>query len=406
MKTILPVLISIIAVSISFGDVHYVAISGGNVAPYTNWTTAAINIQAAIDEASSGDIILVSNGTYSGAINVTKSVTVQSVNGPSTTTILGHVELNNFFGLTCWFEGFTVRGGTDSYGGGIDASWSATVRGCIITGNSASQWGGGIRCYFGGIVENCLIFSNSASLRGGGVYFDSGGTIRNCVITRNTSSRGGGLAVIGGGTVINSIIYNNTASTDGANYYHYSYPVYLFSCTTPAVTNGEGNIDQNPLLGGQYYRVASNSPCIDVGTNLSLITSDFFGTPRPLDGNNDAVARHDIGAHEYVHPLADSDADGVLDVNELNAGSNPTDSLSFLHITAVERTVEMPLGDIISWQSSTGRQYAIEAMPLADSFESASVVASNITSAGTLTTFTNLVTELDESTVYRIIVNK
>ena len=45
-------------------DMHYVSLSGGHTPPFTNWPTAATNIQAAIDAAVSNDTVLVTNGVY------------------------------------------------------------------------------------------------------------------------------------------------------------------------------------------------------------------------------------------------------------------------------------------------------------------------------------------------------
>src|SRR5512144_1832806 len=61
--------------------------------PYTNWITAGTNIQNAVDAASAGDEIVVTNGIYASGsratsgdlrpnrLSVTKSVIVRSVNG-------------------------------------------------------------------------------------------------------------------------------------------------------------------------------------------------------------------------------------------------------------------------------------------------------------------------------------
>ena len=84
-------------------DTHYVAASSSApVAPYTNgWSSAATNIQEAVDAAIDGDTVLVANGVYdsgdttspvlpySTRVNVDKAVTVASDGDPDTTVIVG-----------------------------------------------------------------------------------------------------------------------------------------------------------------------------------------------------------------------------------------------------------------------------------------------------------------------------
>src|SRR5262249_27792436 len=133
--------------------------------PYTNWATAASNIQDAIDVAALGDRILVTNGTYqtgeraiagamSNRVAVTKPlVVVQSVNGPATTVIKGN-PAGGANAVRCVYlasgailDGFTLTDGTtqssgdavtEQSGAGVWCqSPAAIVTNCVITGNIA-----------------------------------------------------------------------------------------------------------------------------------------------------------------------------------------------------------------------------------------------------------------------------
>src|SRR6266567_5998287 len=151
--------------------VLYVNVSNGAPAPpYTTWATAATNIQDAVEVASSGDQILVTNGVYQtggqvvyGALTnrvaVTKALTVQSVNGPDVTVIQGTPGASDI-AVRCVYltngallAGFTLTNGgtrasgddsTERTGGALwSESTSAVASNCLITSSSSSQWGGG-----------------------------------------------------------------------------------------------------------------------------------------------------------------------------------------------------------------------------------------------------------------------
>ena len=89
------------ATSSALATVRYVNVNNANpTPPYTNWATAATNIQDAVDAAGAGDEIVVTNGTYAGGsqvdphgnfnfVVVDKPLVLSSVNGPDVTMIDG-----------------------------------------------------------------------------------------------------------------------------------------------------------------------------------------------------------------------------------------------------------------------------------------------------------------------------
>ena len=90
-----------------YSSIVYVSPAGGNVSPYDTWATAAHVIQDAVDAASAGDVVLVSNGVYStgsgkrsacallNRVFVDKAIIVEALNGPGVTVIEGQGPLGN-----------------------------------------------------------------------------------------------------------------------------------------------------------------------------------------------------------------------------------------------------------------------------------------------------------------------
>ena len=151
--------------------------------PYTNWPTAATNIQDALDAAAAGDQIVATNGTYAWGsrvdpdygdptcVVVDKSLILSSVNGPGVTVING--------------------------GGAVRCLYltnDAVMVGFTLTNGSGTDCGGGVYCEFtNAVLTNCVLSGNSAGSGGGGAA--SGGTLNNCALTGNSAYDGGGAYV-------------------------------------------------------------------------------------------------------------------------------------------------------------------------------------------------------------------
>jgi len=224
-----------------FADTRYVNVNNPSpVSPYDTWAKAATNIQDAVDAAVSGDTVLVTNGTYASGgaatpgytlqnrVVVTNAITLQSVNGPESTIIVGNGPQGNDAVRCAYLEdnvvmlGFTLSNGhtlttgssRDRLAGGLLVIGTAFVSNCVIRECDAIYNGGGVYLYGSATLHSCIVTNNWAykfgdDLRGGGVYMASGGLLTNCTIIGNSAKLGGGVYMNSGGTVAGSIISDN-----------------------------------------------------------------------------------------------------------------------------------------------------------------------------------------------------
>jgi hypothetical protein len=193
----LPSLALFVALALNASAVtRYVDLNSPNpTSPYTDWLTAATNIQDAVDAAVAGDTVLVTNGVYAtggravygtmtNRVTVDKTLTLRSVSGPDVTIIEGHKVLPNGYGagaIRCVYLtngatllGFTLAGGATAIGGE----------------DSRLGWGAGLWCESNdAYATNCVITNCVAEYAAGGAVR---GTLDHCTITSTVGDYGGG----------------------------------------------------------------------------------------------------------------------------------------------------------------------------------------------------------------------
>lgn len=312
-------------------------------------------IQPAIDEAETGDEIVLSPGEYVGSLVIGATglkLRARSTGDPTgdPVVIRGDGTSPTISLTAAGTEAFQLIGlvitGADHQadGGGILCSAaSPTIINCTIQGNSA-QRGGGIASLLGASPRliNCILRGNSAEL--GGAVYCSGGDISlvNCTLAANTALEGASLAcrsprLASPSEVIirNSILWNQAAEV--ANFDVSS--IDIAHSTVYGGWPGQGNLSSDPLFvrqadlvggdwGDLHLRPCSNSAdaaaVAFLPTDLADLDADgdlSESLPIDLDGRPRIQgAAPDMGAYEGVRTgqlLADMNGDCAVDIGDL-----------------------------------------------------------------------------------------
>jgi len=297
----------------------------GPVRNGSTWGSAFTSISAALAVATPGAEVWVAAGSYPENITVpsgvgvyggfagTESTRDQRDPARNITTIDGGhsgavVSIANC-GSPTTIDGFTIKNGSATLGGGVYSYNSiSTIQGNKITGNSASYGGGVFVSGTNSFVANNIISGNTATT-GAGVYCQSADyntyIVSNTIAYNTASGQGGGIAcaTVGSPWVVNNIValnssgvYADSSSAPTLKYNDvYGNTTYQYS----GVSAGTGDISSdpqfaNPMMGD--FRIGPASPCIDQGSNSY---SGLGSNSKDIDGqarfNNTTI---DIGADE------------------------------------------------------------------------------------------------------------
>jgi hypothetical protein len=248
-------------------------------------------IQAGLNAAQSGDIVLVQSGTYIENLFWPSRNGISLIGIDSTNTII---------------DGSQVMSVITIYGNNIIDS-TTVISGFRIKNGSGVQKGGGIFCKDASpVLKNLSVNNNSATLDGGGLYIENGScTILNCSIWSNSvsqsSSYGGGLYITGKQCTFNNVyIISNTAPLGSTGGIYCGSGINMKNCKisfNTANTNGGAYIANNIALTNTEI---SNNFCngnFGTGGALTLIYASGI-IENSLISNN--TAYYNVGGGAYL----------------------------------------------------------------------------------------------------------
>jgi len=296
----------------------YVATNGSDTAPYDTWEKAASSIQAAIDAASAGDIIIVGSsdtghgtGEYTENVDVNKSLTIKSERGSDNTTVIAKNAWDHVFdvqansvtigGENC---GFSIYGATGDWKAGIYLG--SGITGCTIQDNRCG-WDNTNNNDYGIYLvssSNNTLTNNNASNNSFGIILNESG---NNTLTGNTANNNyyDGIYLDHSS---NNTLTGNTASSNA------SYGIYLEDSGNNTLTGNTASSNYNGIyleesgnntLTGNT--ASSNADCgiyLDYSCNANTLT----GNTASSNGNsgiylysssNDTLTDNTMSGNQY-----------------------------------------------------------------------------------------------------------
>ncbi|KPA11826.1 secreted protein containing Cadherin domain protein, partial [Candidatus Magnetomorum sp. HK-1] len=277
-------------------------------------------IQAGIDIAADGDVILVQPGSYPENLNFkgktisvgslflvtgnTDYITQTIINGGQNGSVVSFISGENQHSV---LNGFTLTNGSGSNqysstgfdGGAIVCQQSGPVLSNLIIDNNEADYGSGISCIQNAspILANVLIKNNHARKNGGALFMSDESTpiiAKSTFINNTANESGAGIYCINGTDLWlknSNVSYNNAAIKGGGIYLDHS--TGLFSHLTIANNQASG---EDGTGGGLYvikksdasfFNVTiSNNDAVNKGGGVYCETSDPIMTGSSITNNS------------------------------------------------------------------------------------------------------------------------
>lgn len=304
-------------------------------------------IQAALNAAATGDVVVVAPGTYRENLDFKeKNVNLTSSAGAASTIIDASQRVGVAIGPAGSITGFTIRNARGTFGAGMTVQGSGSrIAANIFEDNT--QTGGGYGAAIAINAASPIIEGNVFRRNTGDTQFLSGvislvnssspyiannifhdnpsrainstvPTTANPVIINNTMVRNSvGIRVDRRITTRNQVYRNNLIHGNVVGFevdfgVEASNPTWEHNLVSgngtdyksvASQTGTKGNIAGDPLFvdaANHDFRLRRGSPAIDAGENLLAPTRDSQDESRPVDGDGDGIAITDIGADELA----------------------------------------------------------------------------------------------------------